>query len=195
MEKIVNLLIFLYRESWIQINDSDHYPVMTSQSVSLVRGFVNWVEEKHISLDLVPPEFWYNFIESSWNLFYETNRSLRHVQPSWIFGVKARERWEKAGIFNDIFNTRRKIIEDLKLDIHSFLYVEDSRKYLKSLNDLEELEKELFFNKPEGFLYCSVNTSLYNPKSEFCSKCNSSGHCLRKLREELPNLYKIRMNP
>ncbi len=66
------------------------------------------------------------------------------------------------------------------------------RTQFTELNDLEEEEKERYFNTTKGRIWCIDFTTLYNGDSSFCKKCKFKEGCKETLKTELPNLYKMR---
>lgn len=65
---------------------------------------------------------------------------------------------------------------------------------LKNINEYEEEDKQLSFNKVSGFEICLSLTTLYNPESSFCKKCIFKRSCIKILKAKNNNLYLYRTN-
>lgn len=115
------------------------------------------------------------------------------IQLNWILGNKSLERW------NDRSKKQKKYItlinnKDLRNYKKKKLKIENEIQdsYFIELNEIEEKEKELFFNTDKCFVNCSLNTTLYNHKSKFCMNCKFKDKCKKELKNKYPKIYKMR---
>ena len=60
---------------------------------------------------------------------------------------------------------------------------------LKTIRVAEEKHKERYYEQSRGFLWCKINTTLYNDKSKFCQECKFKEQCLITLKQNYNKVY------
>lgn len=122
------------------------------------------------------------------NLRYLTEDGKR-IQPSFIFGLKAWQRWKSRG--NDWYWMVLKFLEN---PINPFLRRHKSPdwKTLLQVTPAEEQARAKFLNEPHALAYCLVNTTLHHPKSPACNQCLFSERCKKIQRLNYPTTYRLR---
>jgi hypothetical protein len=63
---------------------------------------------------------------------------------------------------------------------------------LKTIRVVEEKQKERYYGQNRGFLWCKINTTLYNDKSKLCCECKFNEQCLITLKQNYSKVYKAR---
>lgn len=126
---------------------------------------------------------------------YGKNSILIH----WLIGQKAIKLWQERDVKKN-WIIKFKVKKDLNLKLRDTfaVYVKEQtqkklHQELVALNEFEEREKKMFFNKPEGFLWCITTTSAYNPRSKLCENCNNKIDCLNYLQNKQPKIYELRI--
>jgi len=61
-----------------------------------------------------------------------------------------------------------------------------------NVNRNEEEAKKRYYGKLKGFVFCQIQTTLYNPKSSLCKDCFMNRECIEILKSEFPEFSKIR---
>lgn len=125
-------------------------------------------------------------------MFYRnevTDLKLNNVRLTWFFGDKAIKRWEEK-----LAKKQQSSATKFKKNELSLL----SKKYAITLNwlevvEFEELEKARFHNTEAGIVWCCQNTNLFNPVSPVCRGCIFAGECKSLLRQEYPQIFKLRL--
>ncbi len=113
-----------------------------------------------------------------------------HPYISWIVGKKAILRWKSRDKKKSKYAIKLGLKKEVKLKSNQFR--SEWKKIIIEINKIEEEVKNKFYNTKKGFLYCYINTTLYNHKSPFCSLCNKKEECKETLKKEHFNVYKVR---
>jgi hypothetical protein len=139
------------------------------------------------------------FIEIQFNhyLHVQTPYGKGCVMVSWCFGKKAQERYEEATQTKNQVKTRNRISFNLKKkvglnDVPTGTPVKVNKLDITQTNINEENNKKLFHNSTKGQYWCILYTSLFNHNSNLCNTCKFAAECKQELREQYPNIYKIR---
>lgn len=115
---------------------------------------------------------------------------------NWIFGKKAIERWNQASFNQKNFKAKFQFRPLIKKSVRQDETLKDAvAKFHSNLDKLDsnvEEEKRKLLNKPEGFLWCLSNTTLFNHKSSCCAICNCQEDCKNALKKHYPRLYQLR---
>jgi hypothetical protein len=134
-------------------------------------------------------DFLSKYIEFQFNFWRGCEINFLKIRMSWIFGDKAVKRFEEKKQISPYFSHIRK---QIPLNITSILNPPNQNYDYCEIKPWEEKEKERFFNKKEGLIWCLDVTTLYNPKSIFCEDCNNKFTCKNLLETNLPKVYKKR---
>lgn len=120
------------------------------------------------------------------------------IMIQWIIGPAAIKRWRERDVKRK-WLVRVKLKNEVELKLtHTFNQLTRERRRenqtFTKIYDYEEIDKSRHFNTEVGFQFCLYNTTLYNPKSKFCSTCNFRNECEKILQNNHPNLHKIRID-
>lgn len=63
---------------------------------------------------------------------------------------------------------------------------------LKTVRKAEEEHKARYYGQNRGLLWCKINTTLYNDKSELCKACKFKEECLIILKQNYYKVYRLR---
>lgn len=163
----------------------------------LILKFVSWLV-KNYQRSQITDSLLIQFFEFQFSHYrgVVTPNGRNSIMLNWVIGNKALDRWQNRNISNNKIIVWRVHVDGVKLSVfkpkrpHKALLF----RFLKQINPLEEQEKERFLNKKVGYLHCRNMTTLYNPKSEICSKrCAYKEYCIKRLKQNFEKLYKLRM--
>jgi len=101
----------------------------------------------------------------------------------YVMGEKLRK--EKTKLGND-----EQIL--IKSKIKKKIENKNKEKMLVCLNQLEELEKQRYYNSDKGFYWCVDFTTLANPMSWLCSNCKNFDNCKKMLESNFKGVYDLR---
>jgi hypothetical protein len=122
-----------------------------------------------------------------------TPRGKNNVMLNWIIGPKAIWEWEHRTV-SKRWLVRWRINKDFHLKLKKFVNVAPP---LQVINEEpfahEEKAKARFYGQPEGYVYCAQFTTLFNPYSSLCNKCEFMQPCAERLKMTYNNLYQKRM--
>lgn len=101
--------------------------------------------------------------------YYENqeNRVIQVVQPAWIFGDKALDRWRNRRDSWKYFTN--KFIKKWGLKTPTIIEKRNITIYLDNL-------RQLYYNTDQGFLLC-LKESLFSEVNETCIKCDNYNRC------------------
>lgn len=124
---------------------------------------------KHFGQQTIGPQFLWTFLTYNMDcLFGRKTQFGSMVMLNWILSEKSIERWEKRNTENGDYFISKFLVDHC---------IERSVYYDKiDLEDIEELERERYFNTDLGFITCQSLAS-YNELSENCQKCNFKEEC------------------
>jgi len=113
-----------------------------------------------------------------------------NVRFSWIFGSAAIQRW------NALPSSVRQfyVTSSLKKDYVIKRKVKSKRltSLLLRVRPIEEKFKHEYLNTKRGLLWCKANTTLYLHKSSACAICDYKDECKEMLKNNMPNVYRLR---
>ena len=201
-QECFQLTINIYQEFYRQITLNQDYVFVLDKlgrREKVINKFIDYVDSKY-DLKSIGLDFLINFFESGFNLYYDSKHlkyGTSSIQIEWIIGTKAIQRYEKIrDIDNKYYRKSRKIRKEITLRIVD-KFKSTSISNLTAVNELltsgdisfYETEKKRFFNTPEGLLWCTSNTTLYNHKSKLCEECCNRNKCKEILKENYYKLY------
>lgn len=130
----------------------------------------------------------------SFQFYYWHDKDTRFgkgkVMLNWVIGDKAFSRWASnksdwysySTELNRLYGVERSdLIEIDKLDIMRF----DTNE----VYPYEERDRGLYHNTAEGVVHCSDFTTMYHPKSKWCSSCSNVGLCKTIMRNKYSSIY------
>lgn len=111
---------------------------------------------------------------------------------TWIYGPKAWDRWKTCNDYN-----RLKRTLDFKVESETRHTVKKDDEVgranvLLEIYDFEEKEKHRYYNSEEGLAWCVLMTTMYNSNSQLCRECENNRDCKEFLRQNIPELAKVR---
>jgi len=209
-------IVLTFEEYMKVITTESHYSVKMNKNIDVTLDkFIDWLDSElstpilkrgttRISFEYLVRYFDFGFNYWLWRYDEDPSRykkyGLKSFQLGWLIGVDARKRFKNNSSKVEFLKPKRQL-RNAKVDILTKLKAQEKEQkeafiatFLSGSNEIEEEEKEMFYNTPEGFLNCIANTTLMNPKSELCMKCNLRQRCKEVLKREIPNIYKIRFN-
>lgn len=204
-QECFNLTINIYQEYYRHVTLNHDYVFeldKLGRREKIINRFLDYVDKKY-DLKSVGIDFLVNYIECGFNLYFDATHlkfGVKSIQIEWIIGMTAVVRYEKIrDIDNKFFRGRRKINKDLSLRIVD-KFKSLSTTNTKAINELltsgdiefYESAKKKLYGTPEGLLWCTMNTTLYNHKSKLCIECANRTKCKTILRDNFPKLYKLR---
>lgn len=114
---------------------------------------------------------------------------------SWVFGIKAIERYQTAKqgakYYQDLW------LSDLKLNRNTIKgSVLDPKKEhpMRKFVDYpsDDYSKERFLNTEDGYVMCVTETLMWSPSSKPCSICKYVSKCKVELSKQYPELLRLR---
>lgn len=211
-----NSIILTYEEYMKAVTTDTGFKLkMNSKIDSTINGFIDWIDIElstklmkkgslRVNYEFLVKYFDYTFNYWLWKYDEDpismSKYGLKSIQLNWCIGSAARLRFKKNSEKVEFLRKDRQLrkagVEILKkLQSKTEEQKEAFRHtFLSGSNVLEEEEKELAYNTPEGLLNCISNTTLYNPKSKLCQGCNLRMRCKEILKVQIPNIYKFRFN-
>lgn len=162
---------------------------------SLICSFVGWLNKNYKPYQL-NEAFLIQYFEYQFSRYsgVVTPKGKNNIMLNWLIGVKAQQAWSERKI-SKRYIVRWRCNKDFQLKLKTAFKKEIrviDNPFLK-LNPNEEHEKQRFYNKPTGYIYCADMTTLYNPASKLCEGCIFKAECIERLQLNLPKLYKIRL--
>lgn len=160
--------------------------VPSEKSLKLISTFLNLISKKHLLVTL-GDQFLWNYFVFQFKYWSELDiKSFSEkIQPSYIIGKKAVERWFLRDIEYDYLFQRCDFIETYGLSKNDVIQ-QEKHAYK---GDHEINIKTKFHNTPNGFDLCLTMTTLYNHKHICCMSCNYRSDCKAILKENFPNIY------
>lgn len=64
------------------------------------------------------------------------------------------------------------------------------KKYINPVH--EEEIKARFFNKQAGYFLCQSSSTGWNPKSQYCPKCDYQNKCMKQTETKYPEITRLR---
>jgi len=165
-----------------------------SREKQAIKNFADFLISRHKKS--IGPAFlfkYFSFQFEYWNS-KETREKEKLAQISWIIGKKAFERWLiKSHDYWYFCKNGVLRLNGIKFsEAQKLLGVERNIVNFVEINDLEELQKNKFFNQKKGFVYCLNNTTLFNDKSIFCEDCRFKENCKNLLGINYPAVFERR---
>lgn len=202
MLNIWNLSIELYQELFRQcsLNSSFVFKPTLSESKMLIK-FLTFMKNRYKKHELSVTLFiqYFEFQFSRYSGTYSAGYGKNKIMFSWIVGIKAITAWNDR-------NISKKWLVMLKLDNEVCLRLTKTFKdkyaarrqnktiiLFEQLSNVEENQKQVRYNKPEGLLWCYTVTTLYDSRSKWCRGCIHQGDCINRLKQDFPLLYKRRL--
>jgi len=164
--------------------------------------FCFWFKDKYTpeqrTVNLLVQYFEFQF--SRYSGGYSRNHGKNKIMLTWLVGKKAIGEWETRDVRRKWF-VRIKLNEEVGLRLQKAFRNERAEKAVartlsvfNNMSDIEETAKQRFYNTVEGYLYCDMMTTLYNPQSKWCKGCEHAEECTERLRQMYPKLYNSRIN-
>jgi hypothetical protein len=201
-QKICLAVIEIYTEFFRQVTLNKTYVfVKHHRELLYVSRFADWLLKEHdqeqIGITFLIDFFKFQFSRYSGK---KTQYGVNVILIHWLIGDKAQKAWKDQKFSKKwIVKVRLKKTIEIRL-IKAFEEEIKQQKLNKASNEYtkiyqhEENDKQRFYNTAQGFIYCNITTTLFNPKSEFCSQCIYSENCKSVMMAEYPKLYKLRIN-
>ncbi len=194
-QAVIRIYEEFYRQATLkQSFEFKHHPSERKYIVQFTKWFKQrYREQKSINVLIKYFEFQFSHYAG-----ISTKYGKNSIVLNWIIGKAAIKRWEDRDIEKGwLVKIRLKRDVDMKLSKAFKSEImkerqEASRKMFDEVNDYEEKEKQRFYNTIKGFIYCMTTTTLYNPKSKFCEGCNNKKICEFTLKNNLPEIHKLR---
>lgn len=203
MINIWNLSIELYQELFRQcsLNSSFVFKPSVIESKMLIK-FLKFMKSKYKKHELNTTLFiqYFEFQFSRYSGTYSTGYGKNKIMFSWVVGIKAITAWNER-------NMSKKWLVRLKLDNEVCLRLTKTFKdkyrekrhnktiiLFEQLSSVEEKQKQMRYNQPEGLLWCYTVTTLYDDRSVWCRGCIHSEDCKIKLSQDFPMLHKRRLD-
>lgn len=120
------------------------------------------------------------------------NQYSKNIQPSFILGKKAFERWLGRNTEFDWLIEKLpfvKLYDIRKNDLIEQLHTKHKIVVKKNGVDTEAPIKLAAYNTPAGFLNCIDMSTLYNHKSTICQGCKFQDDCKKTLKNLYPGIY------
>jgi hypothetical protein len=142
--------------------------------------------DKEVGLESIGETYLFDFL--SYSFYLKKDQKTRFgkgvVMLNHVIGKKALSKWmdkpDNWWYWTDKFLTeygiKRPLIKSIEAN-STLLYTAEERIKQQS----------------KGILNCSDFTTLFNPLSEFCNKCEEKLDCMSLLKEMYPNIYTKRI--
>lgn len=199
-QDLVSLCLKFHEKFYGAVNKLDDFVFTATRTEhQMMFKFIELVNSQY-GLRNVDELWFFNYVESNWNYYFDKKGmkfGKMSIQLNWIFGEKAFIRYVQIKEIDDnYFSKCRKINIDLGLNIFPTITDLKGKNFydlnIRSAVFSEDIERRRFHNTPEGFYWCSSNTSLYNHKSSFCAVCRFNQDCKKRLKQSSPNVFKSR---
>jgi hypothetical protein len=115
---------------------------------------------------------------------------LRSIQLAWVIGDKAYKRHDEE--LRHFYGNTLKIEFRKKLKFTLSEFFPKKENNLAEINEVEEKEKQRYYNTKANFLWCIEETTLFNHKSIFCRVCTNKETCKKVLKRNYTKLYTLR---
>jgi hypothetical protein len=195
--KEVKLVVDKFKYHYKAVTGDESFRLnMTTTRLTMTLNFIDYMK-KMTNSPILGEDYLKSFMEFQFNHWFQHEGKFgkgTSIQLEWIIGKKALKRWfdrsEKYKRATDIIvrkNLKKKVV--FKLD---GVRNEGWSKTMLEVREVEEFEKEMFFNTAKGFVNCTLNTTLYHHKSKFCMECKYKDKCKEQLKEQYPIVSKLR---
>ena len=185
-QDVVDFYTYFYKKRFNSLN----YKYKPSEKAEkTINSFIKLVD-KHYNLKLVGKNFLWDFFLYGFNYWRDAKLQAFHGQfrIELIIGKKAFDRWYQNER-DDHWVVEKSEIIRLYGFIKSDLIKPEKIIYT---GEHEIIIKKLHYNTQLGFFHCLNNTTLYNHKHTCCITCNFKNDCKKLLKENLPQIYKLR---
>lgn len=201
-QEICKATIELYTEFFRQVTLNKNYTfIRFGRDIIQIGRFADWMltqyKPEQIGITFLIDFFKFQFSRyAGVNTAYGRNAIMIH----WLIGNKARQAW-----LNQKHSKKWLVKFKLKKEVELRL-IDAFKEQLKKQSNTkaikrhkkvhlhEEVEKKRFYNTKKGFLYCHGTTTLYNKKSALCEGCKFKTDCIISLKNQFPELHKIRIS-
>lgn len=186
---------FKYYYKSVTKNESYRFKMSDGRMTSILK-FIDIFKSEY-GTNFVQKDYLKMYMEFQFNYWYKQDAKYGQgtsIQIEWIIGKKAWKRWNSRTEKHKQVTShivRKNFKSDVKLKSDK-KHNEGWAKTMLHIKDVEEFEKEMFFNSAKGFVNCSINTTLFNHKSILCFRCKYKAKCKEELKNTYPNVYKIR---
>ena len=192
-DKLSQAIIQLYESLYQQLSLKSHFKFFPRHiDKMLMCRFIKWIKtnkKSHANADFLIAyfEFQFSHYKGVQNIY-----GVNSIMFSWVIGPKAIKRFEdrKVGMRWLVRLKNKEVGLNLKTVLKDFGKIK--KPYENKIYDFEEKDKQRYYNTTQGFLYCLITTTLYNPISELCIKCINKKDCENMLKIEFPKLHKRR---
>lgn len=195
--KEVRLVVEKFKYHYKAITNDESFRLnMTETRLTMTLNFIKAMKD-FTNSPLLGEDYLKSFMEFQFNYWFEHEGKYGRgtsVQLEWIIGKKALKRWfERSEKFKRATNkiVRKNLKKKVKFKLDG-VRNEGWSKTMLELREVEEFEKNMFFNTAKGFVNCTLNTSLYHHKSKFCMECKYKNKCKEQLIEQFPIVSKLR---
>lgn len=185
--------IKLYEEFFRQVTLRSYFSYFPKLNDKiLICKFIRWVNVNRASKANVAFLIGYFEFQFSHYSGVETRYGKNCIMMNWLIGAKAIKRFEERNV-SKRWLVRLKLKEEVGLNLNK-LFKENvkTKKTIVRLYPQEEQDKQRFYNKPEGFLFCLTTTTLYNPLSELCLNCVNKIDCMKVLEVDYNKTFLAR---
>lgn len=199
--KIFSIICELYTEFYIQVSLNRNFKYNPSHSGMksdhlIICRFIKFLKQDYnqqADINFLVDFFKFQFshyvgIKTS----YGTNAIMLH----WIIGPKAIERWKQRDVRKK-WIVRVKLKNDVELKLlttYKKINQKDEKQVFLLIHKHEERDKAKHHNTNKGLNYCAFTTTLFNPKSTFCTSCIFKENCKILLSKNHPKLHKLRID-
>lgn len=195
--KLYPAIVNLYQQLYAQATLRKNY-VFTPprQDRLLICKFCKWLYKTYsihqITETLLIDYFEFQFARYSG---VQTPKGKNNIMLNWIVGPKAIQAWVTRNV-KKRYLVRWRCNKDFKLTLSQAFkktVTVNVILFTEQVNQYEEREKQRFYNKKQGYLYCAAMTTLYTPNSNLCTACDFKIACIERLACTYPQLYKKRI--
>lgn len=202
-EEVAKLTIYVFEEYYRQVTlRSDYTYSSTKIDDNALTNFISYLDKRG-TLQSTNIDVIVEYIELGFHWWHQKKHlkyGLPSIKLSWVIGSSAIKRFEniKDRRFISTYH-RRTLRNKVKSNILTKIKLRNDES-LKSTADWllnakfdgEEHDKKIFYNKPEGLIYCRAHTTMFNHKSSLCSECFNRLRCKELLKTVMPRIYKMR---
>lgn len=170
-----NDIVDAYELFYSKVTGNPSYSFIPNQQQSkIITNFIKLVPESFTKESLME-YFAYHFSQRATQ---KTRFGVGIVMLNWVVSDKPYKSWCDRP-------------ESWKYHVDCFL---DKYGLLRNINkiqksNIEDSERQLYFNSKKGFINCIDNTTLFDNTSMFCNSCNFKKVCLNKLKIDYPDIY------
>lgn len=150
---------------------------------------------KTVSLVSVGPEYLFNYLIFQFDYWNEKNVEFGdRITLSRIFGKACVERFFNISKDYSWYNAKLTLNEKYSIEssIINDLIASTKLKDYKTIDRVEEIEKQRFFNHPAALAHCIENTTLFNHRSSVCVGCKHKKICKSTLKQMYIGIYHSR---